>query len=258
MLLGVALGDALGAPTETMLPKDRAKRFGEVQGYLKRVGTVTDDTQLTFWTIQQMLEDRGFVPFNVADKIATPATGGGSTCADFTRKFRALTAEDIKQGAWMRCGVDRSSNGALMRIVPVLLPYLHQYTSPSHPPSQLAPLAPPSTSSPPAPPPSLPQPAPPPPTQLSQPAPSPTTSPQVPDTSPVSPPQAPTLWVDAVVLSSVSHFNSASIASCVGFTYLLWHTLSMMSPPKPEWHTHTAKQPRSAVPVEIVTIWFTK
>lgn len=123
----------------------------------------------------------------MADKLGRPQTGGGSTTAGFIRNFRALSPkgvctnffnvsyQDIQQGQWMGCGIDRASNGALMRISPIILPHLKN--------------------------------------------------------------PSPQLWKDAAIVSSLTHFNSASTASCVAFTYMLWQLLSMSSPPPPEWYS---------------------
>src|SRR6266498_2701719 len=66
MLLGLAVGDSLGNLTEGELPEDRAEEFGPIRDYLpnflagdRRVGLPTDDTQLAFWTLEQLIEDGG-------------------------------------------------------------------------------------------------------------------------------------------------------------------------------------------------------
>src|SRR5690348_13918327 len=65
MLLGVAIGDALGNPTEGMLPGVRKTRYGELRDFLPtRHGTAvpSDDTQLTAWTLEHLLEHGGLIP----------------------------------------------------------------------------------------------------------------------------------------------------------------------------------------------------
>lgn len=58
MLLGLAIGDALGNTSEGMLPSDRHSRYGEIRYFLpnhhaggREVGLPSDDTQLAFWTL---------------------------------------------------------------------------------------------------------------------------------------------------------------------------------------------------------------
>src|SRR5450759_3527299 len=63
MLLGLAIGDSLGNTTEGQLPSNRRERYGEVRAYLpnryadnRRVGVPSDDTQLTFWMLEHLIE----------------------------------------------------------------------------------------------------------------------------------------------------------------------------------------------------------
>ena len=126
MLLGLAIGDALGAPTEGLLPASRHSRHGEIRDYLPRthddlgaLGAVTDDTQLAFWTLEQLLEDGGLVPAHLADKFCSGRVYGiGNTMKVFIRRHKD---EGLQ---WQLAGVDSLGNGALMRIAPILLPHL--------------------------------------------------------------------------------------------------------------------------------------
>ena len=130
MLLGVAIGDALGRPSEGRRPEVRRKRFGEIRDYMvgrratEPIGLPSDDTQLTFWILEQLNEDRGFVPEHVARKIVRGGViyGMGGTVA------RARKA--LKQGVhWTEAGQRSAGNGALMRIAPMLVPHLRSATS---------------------------------------------------------------------------------------------------------------------------------
>src|SRR6516162_7219380 len=78
MLLGVAIGDSLGNPTEGQLPGDRREMYGEIRDYQpnrfaadRRIGLPSDDTQLTFWTLHQLLEDDGLNPDHLSDRLAS-------------------------------------------------------------------------------------------------------------------------------------------------------------------------------------------
>lgn len=57
MLLGIAVGDALGATTESMTPSQRRKAHSEIRDHIpnrhvdERRGFPSDDTQLSFWTL---------------------------------------------------------------------------------------------------------------------------------------------------------------------------------------------------------------
>lgn len=130
MLWGVAIGDALGRPSEGMTPTRRKQIYGEVRSYhphyrAKHRGTsvggrVSDDTQLTFWTLAQLLADGRLDPQAVSDRFARDGgnlIGAGATL----REFRVRAARGLP---WRERGVVSAGNGALMRISPVVLPHL--------------------------------------------------------------------------------------------------------------------------------------
>ncbi|MDY0019396.1 MAG: ADP-ribosylglycohydrolase family protein [Anaerolineae bacterium] len=125
MLLGVAIGDALGGPSEGQTPARRQAHYGEIRDYLPTPytngaphGLPSDDTQLTFWTIEQLLEDRELIPDHIAARFCRGCIIGiGSTVKQFIRHYHTGVP-------WYRCGLESAGNGALMRITPILLPYL--------------------------------------------------------------------------------------------------------------------------------------
>jgi ADP-ribosylglycohydrolase len=125
MMLGLAVGDALGATTEGLLPTRRRAAHGEIRGYLanryaddRSVGLPTDDTQLAFWTLEQMIADRGFNPERVAARFCRDRIFGiGSTVRRFVANHKAGLP-------WYRCGPKSAGNGALMRIAPMVIPHL--------------------------------------------------------------------------------------------------------------------------------------
>lgn len=128
MMLGLAIGDALGKGSEGDLPSDRAREFGEIRDYIRLNdraigdgrGYASDDTQLAFWTLEQMIEDRGFNPEHVADKFCSSGKiyGIGSAVRAF------LHARKDQKKPWYECGQPSAGNGALMRIAPMLIPHL--------------------------------------------------------------------------------------------------------------------------------------
>lgn len=128
MMLGLAIGDALGNTTESWFPRERRARFGEIRDYLpnretgEKKGLPSDDTQLAFWTLEQMQEDRGFVPERVASRFCRGRIFGiGGTVREFIRNY--------KNGLrWYQCGPQSAGNGALMRIAPMLIPHLRPTT----------------------------------------------------------------------------------------------------------------------------------
>ena len=125
MLLGLAIGDALGNTSEGLLPGERRARYGEICDYLpnryaegRRVGLPSDDTQLAFWTLAQLLEDGELVPEHVARRFAAERIFGiGATVRGFLANLNCGVP-------WHQAGPHSAGNGALMRIAPVLLPHL--------------------------------------------------------------------------------------------------------------------------------------
>ncbi len=127
MLLGLAIGDALGNTSESQNPDERRERYGEIRDYLpnshvggRAVGLPSDDTQLAFWTVEQLLADGELIPERVAARFCRePIYGIGSAVTEFLANFKAGRP-------WDQCGARSSGNGALMRIAPAVLPYLRQ------------------------------------------------------------------------------------------------------------------------------------
>jgi ADP-ribosylglycohydrolase len=129
MMLGLAVGDALGATTEGLLPARRRAAHGEVRSYLPHpyasyepVGLPTDDTQLAFWTLEQMIADLGFDPARVAARFCRDRIFGiGSAVRQFVARHKAGVP-------WYRAAPKSAGNGALMRIAPMLIPHLRSGT----------------------------------------------------------------------------------------------------------------------------------
>ena len=125
MLLGVAIGDALGNRTESMNPAERAAKYGRIEGYLPSryangapAGTPSDDTQLTARAIEQLLADGALDPDELAFRIANDRIFGiGRATRDFCNALRS--------GApWYEATQLSAGNGALMRIALTVLPHL--------------------------------------------------------------------------------------------------------------------------------------
>ena len=125
MLLGLAIGDALGNTSESQNPGDRLARYGEIRDYLRnpyaeyrKVGAPSDDTQLAFWTLEHLIEEGGLYPAKLAALFAERRIFGiGGTVASFVSQHQAGVP-------WYEAGPNSAGNGALMRIAPILLPHL--------------------------------------------------------------------------------------------------------------------------------------
>jgi ADP-ribosyl-[dinitrogen reductase] hydrolase len=126
MLLGLAVGDALGNTSEGMTPSHRRAAYGEIRDYLpnrraggRAVGLPSDDTQLAFWTLRRLLQDGGLRPERVAREFCSHRIFG---IGPSTRRFISMHKDQGRP--WYESGQRSAGNGALMRIAPVLLPHL--------------------------------------------------------------------------------------------------------------------------------------
>ena len=125
MMLGLAIGDALGNTSESLLPNQRRERYGEIRDYLpnrhaehKPVGLPSDDSQLAFWTLEHLVTCRGLVPDVLAETFASRQIFGiGSAVRQF------VTGMDEGE-PWWRASAPSAGNGALMRIAPITIPHI--------------------------------------------------------------------------------------------------------------------------------------
>jgi ribA/ribD-fused uncharacterized protein len=77
MLLGLAIGDALGNTTEAQIPCDRSLAHPDaIRDYLpnrqadyQRVGLPSDDSQMAFWLLDQVNQDGRLVPEHLAQRF---------------------------------------------------------------------------------------------------------------------------------------------------------------------------------------------
>ena len=126
MLLGAAIGDSMGATSEGLSAEKRMNEFGEIRDYVPGrrskylpIGVPTDDTQLTFWTLKQLIMDNGLILDNLAKRFSKHHISGiGSTIKSFIGNYKD------SHKPWYMSGSDSLGNGALMRISPIIIPYL--------------------------------------------------------------------------------------------------------------------------------------
>ncbi|QDG53862.1 hypothetical protein FIV42_24895 [Persicimonas caeni] len=125
-LVGVALGDALGMPRESLPVWLTQLRFGAkptlrrgILRVLRRRGTISDDTQLTIAVAKAIRDDGSFdaetFERELADWWRIRIGPGRATCASVERLMNGDSAPG-----------DRNSqgNGAAMRVVPLAIAYV--------------------------------------------------------------------------------------------------------------------------------------
>lgn len=125
MMLGLAIGDALGNTSESINPADRQALFGRIEHYLPNrfaggnaVGLPSDDSQLAFRTLAHLVQHGKLVPSLLGDALADGQIYG---IGQATRQWLQSRREGRP---WHRAGTPSAGNGALMRIAPAVIPHL--------------------------------------------------------------------------------------------------------------------------------------
>ncbi|MGE5507011.1 MAG: ADP-ribosylglycohydrolase family protein [Chitinophagales bacterium] len=112
-------------PRIRRLPHPRWIEYYEPErGYSgSAVGRITDDTQLTMWLAESLLECEGLNPDDVARRFcAQPIRGIGIATAEFVDRYR-------RGLRWTDAGVKSAGNGVAMRSAPVGLFWPDDYPS---------------------------------------------------------------------------------------------------------------------------------
>ena len=126
MLLGLAVGDSLGNTNESQIPADRRSRYGTINDYLPNLfsdgqplGLPSDDTQMAFWTLEHMLNEGRIDPAILIEIFTNRKIYGiGMSVSRALKRYRSGSK-------WYESGVASAGNGALMRVAPIILPYLN-------------------------------------------------------------------------------------------------------------------------------------
>ena len=139
-LLGLAIGDALGMPTQGLPRELIAKRYGILQGFRAApddnpishglpAGRVTDDTDQAVIVGRLLIEGRGHInPVAFASALLTwekrmMEVGSLDLLGPSTRRALSLVAQGVPAHLAGRNG---STNGAAMRVAPVGIAYAHE------------------------------------------------------------------------------------------------------------------------------------
>ena len=149
MLAGVALGDALGMPTEFLTPETIAEWYGEVRGLVKAapqhphhdlpLGSVTDDTDQTWILAQMILEDGRIEPGKLALRLLETMLAKVNEILDqsefadgklrvqhnrFVGPSTKRALEAIGRGVpWQEAGSHGITVGAAMRVAPLAVSF---------------------------------------------------------------------------------------------------------------------------------------
>lgn len=118
LLIGTAIGDALGVKFEAKAPQEKILRYGDIRAYHHQAH-ISDDTQLTFWTLEVFLNHGWFNPKALANRyIKERIIGIGHTVRAFIKNYKDLKVP------WYLAGVKSAGNGALMKLSPLIIPHL--------------------------------------------------------------------------------------------------------------------------------------
>ncbi len=126
-ILGVAVGDALGMPTEGMSREDIKRIYGEVRDFLPSPygdlssGEWTDDTEQMLVLAESILDTVYFSPEDFAERLKKwfLETGSRRIGPTSTRAISKL----LSGVHWTRAGVNSDTCGAAMRVAPIGLVY---------------------------------------------------------------------------------------------------------------------------------------
>ena len=136
-LLGLACGDALGAPLELRMPGSFTPITGMIDDNRSRIvkaGYWTDDTSMALCLAESLIETKGFDPKDQMDRYTNWYRNGylssvgqcfgiGGTTRNALNRYACLSEKD---GISSYCGDkshSKSGNGSLMRLCPVPLVY---------------------------------------------------------------------------------------------------------------------------------------
>ncbi|MBP5273839.1 MAG: ADP-ribosylglycohydrolase family protein [Abditibacteriota bacterium] len=130
-LLGMAVGDSLGIPTQFMDEKDIPDEFGKkvtdyYDNFLFEAGEYSDDTAMALCIAESFIENKRVVLDDIAKRFVrwedTDGRDEGELTAYALRQFRdGCDASDAGRIAWEKMGRTSAGNGGLMRTAPVSL-----------------------------------------------------------------------------------------------------------------------------------------
>ncbi|HOO55856.1 MAG TPA: ADP-ribosylglycohydrolase family protein [bacterium] len=139
-ILGLAVGDALGAPVEGAKPGAIRNVYKKITDFVdpedmlgrgkiykwRKPGLYTDDTQQALVLLDSLVQDRGVNREKLAERFCDLAVGAEFHFGVYRgsgRNFR-ISVTDLRQGKpWDVTGRDTAGNGAAKRVAPVAIYY---------------------------------------------------------------------------------------------------------------------------------------
>ena len=138
-MLGLAVGDALGAPLEGLSPQQIRAHYGTVVDYVdgarawrrkpyrwRLPGLYTDDTQQALALVEVLLECGRVDPERLAELYLALANPRGEHLGAFRgagRSFKQVVEELDRGVPPLRCGQNSAGIGAAMRIAPAAIAF---------------------------------------------------------------------------------------------------------------------------------------
>lgn len=134
VILGCAVGDALGVPFEKKLANDPllvgwdGKSFLGSEHHKLRPGEYSDDTQFSIQVAQSLIESKGFDPQDLADRYVELFTS--QTIRGYGRTTLLAVTNLLSGKHWSESGVAGSyGNGTAMRAAPFGIYFRNDYQS---------------------------------------------------------------------------------------------------------------------------------
>jgi ADP-ribosyl-[dinitrogen reductase] hydrolase len=135
-MLGMAIGEALGAPLEGLSHEKIQERAGRLEGFVDprrvqpsgragyfQLGVYEDETQMALAAADVIIKNNGFQPEAFRDRLAElgqPVPGNAFGCLRRARRnLRTAIRKMLKGATWEQSGVNTAGSGAASRGVPI-------------------------------------------------------------------------------------------------------------------------------------------
>lgn len=140
MMIGLAVGDALGAPYEFGYTSEKISELGDEIAHFKDswagpAGTWTDDTSMALCLADSLIECGGYDSYDIMDRfsrwmIEGYRTPDGFPAADVGNQTRSAITNFRRDSIIHKNSPKTKSagNGAIMRVAPMIIPRMKDWT----------------------------------------------------------------------------------------------------------------------------------